>query len=264
MQLLCNLIALCHSRKQFGRRVLRVACHKAQPEIAGHGVETAQKIGKIHVNAEILTIGVDVLAEQRNLLVTRRDQLTQFFLDLLRSAAALSAAHIRHNAVGAEIVAAIHDGQPRLCALGTQHRQTFGDIVLAADVEHALFLGQHAVQQRRKSPERMRAEQEIYLRIAFLNLLDVFLLLGHAAAHCNNNARALLFQMAECADVAERTILGMLTHSTGVEQDKICLVGRIGHFVAHFGQHAADTLGIRLVLLAAERMRIGFWALVPQ
>ena len=110
----------------------------------------------------------------------------------------------------------------------------------------------------------MRAEQEIYLRIAFLNLLDVFLLLGHAAAHCNNNARALLFQMAECADIAERTILGMLTHSTGVEQNKICLVGRIGHFVAHFRQHAADTLGIRLVLLAAERMRIGFGALVPQ
>ena len=68
--------------------------------------------------------------------------------------------------------------------------------------------------------------------------------------------------MAERTDVAERAVLRMLAHRTGVEQDEVRRVYIIGHLIAHFVQHAADAFGIRLVLLAAEGMGIGAQALV--
>ena len=70
----------------------------------------------------------------------------------------------------------------------------------------------------------MCAEQQADLRIALFDLFDVFLLLRHAAAQCNNDLGPLLFQMAERADVAKRAVLRVLTHRAGVEQDEIRFV----------------------------------------
>ena len=53
----------------------------------------------------------------------------------------------------------------------------------------------------------------------------------------------------------------MLAHRAGVEQDEIRLVYIIGHLISHLVQHAADALGVRLVLLAAEGVSIGAQAL---
>ena len=108
----------------------------------------------------------------------------------------------------------------------------------------------------------MRTEQQANLRIAFFDLFDVFLLLRHTAAQGDDNLRPALFQVAERADIAERAVLRMLAYRTGVEQDKIRLIGIVGHLVAHFVQHAADALGVRLVLLAAKGVRIGARAVV--
>ena len=63
--------------------------------------------------------------------------------------------------------------------------------------------------------------------------------------------------MAKRTDIAERTILRMLTHRAGVEQDKIRVIDIIGHLVTHLAQHAADTLGICFVLLTAKGVSIG-------
>ena len=262
MQLLCHLFAVRHGIEQPGACVLGMAGHKPQPKIARHGVQTAQQIGKVNIQPQILAVGVDVLAKQGDLFVPRCDQLAQLLFDLLRAAAALAAAHIGDDTVGAEVVAAIHNGQPRLCAARAQHGQALGNVILPADIEYALLPAQHTVQQRWEAPQRMRAEQQADLRIAFFDLLDVFLLLRHAAAQRNDNLRPPLFQMAERADVAECAVLRMLTHRAGVEQDKIRFIDIIGHFITHFVQHAADAFGIRLVLLAAESMGIGAQALV--
>ena len=239
-----------------------MARHEAQPEIARNGVEPTQKVGKVHLDAEVLAVGVDVLSEERYLLVTGRYQLAQLLFDFIRHTAALSAAHIRHDAVSAEVIAAVHDGKPCFRALGTQHRQTFRNVVLAANVKDALFLGPYTVQQRRKAPERVRAEQEIYLRIAFLDFFDILILLRHAAAQRNDNVRTLFLEMAQCADIAECAVLCVLTYRAGVEQNEIRLFGRVGHCVSHLVQHAADAFGVRFVLLTAEGVGIRLGATV--
>ena len=52
----------------------------------------------------------------------------------------------------------------------------------------------------------------------------------------------------------------MLAYCTSVEQDEIRLFRAVCHFISHFMQHAANAFGIRLILLAAKGMRIGFEA----
>ena len=106
----------------------------------------------------------------------------------------------------------------------------------------------------------MRTEQQIDLRIALFNLFNILFLLRHAAAQRDDDIRPLLLEMAQRADVAEGTILRMLAHCTGVEQDEIRLFRAACHFISHFMQHAANAFGIRLILLAAKGMRIGFEA----
>ena len=103
----------------------------------------------------------------------------------------------------------------------------------------------------------MCAEQQLYLRITLFDFLNIFFLLRHAAAQSNNHIRALLFQMTERTDVAEGAILRMFTHCTGIIQDEIGFIDLFCQFIPHFVQHTADPFGIRLILLAAERMRIG-------
>ena len=103
----------------------------------------------------------------------------------------------------------------------------------------------------------MRSKQQADLRIASLDFFDIFLLLRHAAAQCNDDLGPSFFQVAQRTDIAERAVFCVLAYCTGVEEDKIRFVCIFGHRITHLAQHAADVLGIRLVLLAAECMGIG-------
>ena len=63
-------------------------------------------------------------------------------------------------------------------------RQPLRNIILAADIKHALSVRQYAIKQRRKAPQRMRTEQQIDLRIALLIFSTFF-----PAAPCSRTAR---------------------------------------------------------------------------
>ena len=139
--------------KEFFACVLRVARHEAQPEVSRQLCDLGHEVGKINAQPQILAVGVDVLAQKRNVLIARRDEALDFFENLLGPSRALPPAHIRHDAVRAEIVAAVHDRHPRL-EIGRAHDgDTLGDI--ARGIVHgknALVRAQHALQQFREAP----------------------------------------------------------------------------------------------------------------
>ena len=87
-----------------------MAGHKAQQEITVDSGSTPEKLGE----ADAAVIAVDVLTEKSYILISGIGKALYLVKHILRSAAALSAPHIRHNAVGAIIVAAIHYRHPRL------------------------------------------------------------------------------------------------------------------------------------------------------
>ena len=93
-----------------------MARHEADAKIAGDGVDHADEVGEVHPAVEVLPVGVHVLPEQGDVLIARFHKLSRLAQHVLRPAGALPSAHVGHDAVGAEVVAAVHDRQPGLHA----------------------------------------------------------------------------------------------------------------------------------------------------
>ena len=71
MKLMGAVRALRHCFEQLLRRVLGVAGHEADEIIAGYFIYLAYKVGKIRVRAEVAPVGVDVLPQERDVLIPR-------------------------------------------------------------------------------------------------------------------------------------------------------------------------------------------------
>ena len=109
-----HLFARRNGIEQRRRGILRVGSHEPDQEIPVKRIDPTEQLRKIHPVLHSLPIGIDVLPEQRDVLVARFDQLPHLRQNILRMTAAFPAADIRHNAVRTEIVAPVHDRHPRL------------------------------------------------------------------------------------------------------------------------------------------------------
>ena len=96
------------------------------------------------------------------------------------------------------------------------------------------------------------AENNIDIGEALFNSFGNLGPLHHTAAEGNHQFGALPLDVLQSADVAEYTILGAFAYRTGVEQDKIGILGGIGKAEPHFGKQPFEMLSVRNVLLAAE------------
>ena len=121
--------------EQFGSGILGMGSHKANGEVTLNGVDTAKQLGKIDAMTLPFSVGIHVLSQQSNLFIARRNQFTSFFENNLRVATALTATDVGHDAVGAEIIATIHNGQPSFETAVTDHGNTLGDhaVLLRSD-----------------------------------------------------------------------------------------------------------------------------------
>src|SRR5699024_4044638 len=66
----------------------------------------------------------------------------------------------------------------------------------------------------------------------------------HASADGDLQARVLLLDLRELAEVAVEAVVGVLTHGTGVEDDDIGLVFAAGLNVAGIVEEYGETLGV--------------------
>ena len=252
MDVVGALFALRHRAEELLRRVARVARHKADQKIAGDGVDHADEIGKIHVLFEVLAVGIDVLPQQRDVLIPGGDKLARLGYDVLRQARALAPADIRDDAVSAEVVAAVHDRKPGLDLAVAAHRDALGHgAVVLFGGEDAPVLFHDLLEQLRKAPQLVRAEYQVDHRIGHLDLLRHVLLLDHAAADRDDLPRPRLFRMGQRADVAQHAHLGVLAHGAGIHDDHVGLKLILREAVAHLGEIAAQLFAVGLVLLAA-------------
>ena len=255
MELLCNVLAACHRVEELVGRVLRLARHKAEPIVAGNGVDGGEQVCKVVIGAQVLAVAVHVLAEEGDLLVALGDQAAAFLDDLLRLAAALAAADVGHDAVRAEVVAAVHDAHPRAHAALAHDGKILGDAaVLVLDGENALILRVHLVQQLGEPPLGLRAEHQVYVVVGVFHLVGHDLLLRHAAAEADDLIGLCGLRVAEAAQVAVNALFRVLADGAGVEQDDVGLILVARELIAHLAQHAHEHLAVCHVLLAAERV----------
>ena len=111
MEMLADMAAVLDDLNHLIAQILGMGGHIANPFYALHLVHHSQKLRKAGL-AVVLAVGVHILPKQGNLPEALGCRFLYLFHDILRQAAPLPAPYIRYDAVGAEIVAAVHDGNP--------------------------------------------------------------------------------------------------------------------------------------------------------
>ncbi len=232
--------------------VLRVAGHEADLIIAGHRAEQVEQVGKIHLLFQALAVAVDILAQQGDLLVARFHKAPELGQDIAGLAALFAAADIGHDAVGAEVVAAVHNGQPGAeLALAPDGDVLHDNGALSRLQKDPLMLLQLLRNELRQGVDAVHAEDEVHIRVALAQLFHHMLLVGHAAAQADHQAGLFLLQALERTHIAENALLGVLADGAGVEEDEVGVFGLVAQAVADIHQHTLDALAVVDVLLAA-------------
>ena len=216
----------------------------------GHVLDHQRKVGNLSCAAHRTSVRVDVLAQERDFFHALCGQAGHFHQHVVKWAAHLFAAGVRHHAVAAILATAFHDahvGAAAFDASGGQVVKLFNlrkaDIHLRTHERFAL------VQQLRQAVQSLRAKHHVHIGRAG-NDGGAFLA-GHAAAHGNLDAFGL--QMLDAAEVGEHLFLGFFAHRTGVEDDQVSLFDIVGFFVTlGLAQHVDHLVRVVLVHLATE------------
>ena len=157
---------------------------------------------------------------------------------------ALATATQRHDAVGAELVAAVDDGhegrRPRRQAVGLEPELTLGDVARAGHARHF----EDRIELLRSRP--------------YVDVWEAALELGglrpdHAAHHGDRELAAALAALAQHAETAIGAVLGVLSHGAGVDDHEVRIRVVVEFAVAEALEPGGEFERVRFVHLAAER-----------
>ncbi len=197
--------------------------HEADALNPVHFIHLAQQFGKAHRMLQTTAIGIDILPKEHDFLYAVCRHLSDFRQDILRPAAALTPAHIRHDAVAAEIVAAKHDVDPGFERVFAPVWQFLHDAVrVLPDVDDhaglgsALLLHHRQVQKLRKFIDIVRPENQVHKREALLDSFHCLRFLHHAAAECDKHIRMLPPVGHDLSQMPVNLVVGIFAHGAGI------------------------------------------------
>src|SRR5262249_40858505 len=190
--------------------------------------------------------------------------------DLLGVAALLRTADAGNDAVGAELVAADHDADVGLKAVGPQRRVAERVVALEAAFDlraRGLFPIQtegelrltalfHRGDEFRQLSELSGTANDVHVRRSVEDVLLIFL--RHAAEDADDLVGVALLVSAEPAESAVDFLLGVLADAAGVEEDDVGLSRLVGQDVALPAQRTDDQLAVEDVHLTADSFDVEF------
>ena len=224
---------------------------EADPLDAVDRVERFEQVGeagRVLPGAEVATVGVDVLAEHRDLAHAVGRERGDLGDDVAQPAAHLATPHLRHDAEGARVVAADLDRDPRrVRGLAARRQRGRVRLVLLEDLDDRPLVARPR-EQRRGVGQVVGAEHDVDVAGPRHDLVPV--LLGEAATDRDLQVGTALLQRLERAEMAVELLVGVLADAAGVEDDDVGVfeAGRRLHPVGR--EHAGDPLGVVLVHLA--------------
>ncbi len=259
----------------------------ATPEVEPPaGPALGADVAESRLRRQVVPVGVHVLAEERDLPEALRRDAPGLVDDVVERAAALRAATERHDAVGAGLVAAVDDRQPRAHAgvaldrpAGHGVRSRAGERIGHADRRPTDDRGGADGAHRRRAdrghahPRLHEAnrplrrgepkpidelgllvgpKEEVNGRESLVEPIEVHLA-HRAAGHHHPHRRVGRLELVELALAPDDLGLGRLADRAGVDDDEVRLVhrGRLG--AAGGEQPPGHLLRVAPVHLAAER-----------
>ena len=227
--------------------------HARQARRAVQGAQQLSEIGRAGVAgaAQVQAVGVHVLAEQGDLAHVAGGEVADLCHHVLQRTAALRAAHVGHDAVGAEVGAARHDLHPGLMGPGAPRPELAAQARAVVEEAGRPVRGLRGrPQQLRQAVQVLRAQRPVHVGEAPEEVL--LLRLRQAAGDQHDAARVLAFQTGGPAQVTGQSIVRALAHRARVVHEHVRRV-RLVHLTQAVGlQREADALRVVLVHLAAE------------
>ena len=184
MEVLANMLTFGNRPHNGLAHVTGMARHIADSLYTGDSIDKLQKLAEAFLFASILAIRIDILPQKGELLITQGHGLFNLMADGLGTAASFPAPHIGHDAVGAEIITAIHDRNPSgKAALANKGPLKFlrHDSKVIIDAFSAAMTSKVILQDGTEIVYMSRSQDKVHLRIFFLEVLAPFL--GHAAGY---------------------------------------------------------------------------------
>ena len=304
VEVLADRVALGERGDQAVGQVPRVRRHEAQPAdrrpaVRGpQPVDRADELGQVgspgeieppagpalgrdmpepRLRRQVVAVRVDVLAEQRHLAVARGRQRPRLVDDVVERAAPLRAAAERHDAVGARLVAAVDDRQPRRDRraardaplpdrLGSRARQVVGDADDRAPDGRGrpgrTGTGRPDRRLRRGQPEPVdelgllvRAQEQVDGRVAAAQPRAIGLA-DRAAGEHDPHRRVGRLELGELALPADDLLLGALADGAGVDDHQVGVLEGRRLLAAGAQEAAGHLLRVAPVHLAAERPQV--------
>ena len=188
---------------------------------------------------QVAAVGIDVLAQQGDLLETAGGQPLHLQPDGAGQARLLLAPHRGHHAVGAALVAAIdhiHPGADAAVAAGGG--DVLEDVVLLRG--HHLLTLLHLAEQPLQAIGVLGAHHQVELRHPAQQRLP--LLLGHAASHHQGEPGVEPFALGLAAQVAVNLLLSVVADGAGVVEHQIGAVFTLGFAISHRFQDSGHPL----------------------
>ncbi len=192
----------------------------------------------------LIVVAVDILAQQGDVLHSLLLQTLNLLEDVGNWAWSLPAAHEGHDAVGAHVVAAPHDGE--VCQRGVLVLASWSDIRIGLlhselHVHRMLTLfSHHSLNQLRQAAIAIWPAYDLHSLFKHLLLQP----LRHAAQQPH------YFLLFELAHSGVDPLLSSLANGTGVHQHDLCIFKACLHILMLF-QHTPHYFRIILVHLAA-------------
>ena len=188
MEVFADVLTFCNSLDNLFAHITRVASHIMNTLNTGNNIHTAQQLSESVLVAKILAVGINVLSQQSKFFITILHRCLNLGNNIIDATAALASAYIRHDAVGAEIIAAIHNRNPGSKRALAYH-MTFKLTLMNSQIgiNRSLALCQKFQQQTFEIVNISSTQQQIYLRMLFAQLFAI--LLCHATGHTDNYIR---------------------------------------------------------------------------
>ena len=205
------------------------------------------------------SVGIDVLAQKRDLLEAFTGDTGGFVENTVRISRPFTPARIGNHTETAEVVAAAHDGDPGVDAwnargndvivcliLGQIHGQGFQMLIL--------FLGMNRIaNQPRQLTIGVWAGQQIDQRLLLGELL--LEILCHAAQDTNDQGPAS-FESLEVGQMRVHLRVGVFANGTGIHENHIGGFPIFGHDIPFAHEQGSNELGVILVHLTTERFDV--------
>ena len=173
-------------------------------------------------------VGVDVLAEQRDLARPRRRQAARLGHHLEHRARILGTARVGHDAEGAEPVASLLHGEEGGAAAALRRLRQVVELGLGREigVQHDAAGAPQARHHLGQAVVGLGPEHHVHVGRPARDLGALGL--GHAAGHGQDHggagAGAPLLQAAQATELREHLLRGLLADVAGVEDDHVGVV----------------------------------------